>query len=107
MRAPEEAPEREKATGSQPTSATTAGTAHHASAAGHEPDARRSGSVSPAASIAPPMRPAVYTPVTGPIRAGNRARTNGGSSAPATAMPIPDKADETYRNPAEGTSRSP
>src|SRR5579859_1219981 len=60
-------------TGSQTASASAAGTAQMASAAGQDPpSASRSGTSSPPASIAPPMTPAVYSPVTGPTRSGKR-----------------------------------
>src|SRR5690348_14269371 len=86
----------------QPASATTAGTVQAASA---QCQGSPRGTVRDAASRAPPISPAVYRPVTGPTRSGNRARTSGGSSAPATAMPTPTSAVAAYRQKRSGTAR--
>src|SRR5262245_17644236 len=75
-------------TGIHATRASTAGTAHSASAPG-QPIAADSGSLVDEAASAPPTRPAVYRPVAGPIRSGKRPFTSPGSSAPPIAMPTP------------------
>src|SRR5881275_2062916 len=104
---PAAAPRTRAPTGSHTASASTAGNAHTASAGRHDPpSACRAGSVSAAASIAPPMSPAVYNPVTGPTHRGNRARTSAGSSAPATAIPMPASTVEAHSGTAPPATRS-
>lgn len=77
----------------------SASAAQDATAVGHDPKALASGTLAPAAAIAPSPSPAVYRPVTSVARAAKRALTTAGSSVWASAMPAPATACSQAASP--------